>query len=324
MFNFALVGAAGYIAPRHMKAIKDTGNKLVTALDKHDAVGVIDSYFPDADFFVEFERFDRHAEKLKRQGDERRIHYVSIASPNYLHDAHIRFALRVGAHAICEKPLVLFPKNVDVLKEIEREYGRKVNAILQLRLHPSIVALKEKVDSAAISLSPLALRRKYDIDLTYITARGQWYLYSWKGNLEKSGGIATNIGIHFFDMLQWIFGKVQFNIVHLLRPTKAAGFLELEKARVRWFLSVDRNDLPQKVKVGGKATYRSITIDGKEVEFSDGFADLHTASYKSVLTGGGFGLEDARPSIETVFEIRSGNEAPLKGEYHPYLKLIER
>ncbi len=313
MKNFALIGAAGYIAPRHMRAIKETGNRLVAALDKHDAVGIIDSYFPEAHFFVEFERFDRHVEKLKRQGDERRIHFVSIASPNYLHDAHMRFALRVHADAICEKPLVLNPWNVEALKEMERENGNRVKTILQLRLHPAIVKLKQDVDGGNMS-------KKADIDLTYVTSRGRWYLISWKGDPAKSGGIATNIGIHFFDMLQWVFGKTQWNVVHLSQPTRAAGFLELEKARVRWFLSLDTNDLPESARQEGKTTYRSITVDGREVEFSEGFADLHTRSYEQILTGNGFGLDDARPSIETVFEIRNAKEAALRGEYHPFLK----
>jgi UDP-N-acetyl-2-amino-2-deoxyglucuronate dehydrogenase len=317
MKNFALIGAAGYVAPRHMKAIKDTGNQLVAALDKHDAVGIIDSYFPEADFFVEFERFDRHVDKLRRQGNERRVHYVSIASPNYLHDAHMRFALRIGADPICEKPLVLNPWNVDALKEMEQENGNKVNAILQLRLHPVIRKLKEELDKNDVN-------RKVDIDLTYITSRGRWYLYSWKGDLDKSGGIAANIGVHFFDMLQWIFGKTQWNVVHLSRPTKAAGFLELQKARVRWFLSVDLNDLPRKIREAGKTTFRSITIDGKDVEFSDGFTNLHTLSYEQILAGNGFSLDDARPSIETVYEIGNAKEASLKGEYHEFLNGMSR
>ncbi|OPY79871.1 MAG: UDP-N-acetyl-2-amino-2-deoxy-D-glucuronate oxidase [Syntrophorhabdus sp. PtaU1.Bin153] len=317
MKNFALIGAAGYIAPRHMKAIKETGNNLVAVLDRHDAVGVIDSYFPEADFFVEFERFDRHIEKLRRLGNERKIHYVSITSPNYLHDAHMRFALRVSANAICEKPLVLNPWNVDALKEMEQENGSSVCTILQLRLHPAIVKLKEETAESSSD-------RKVNIDLTYITSRGHWYLISWKGDPSKSGGIATNIGIHFFDMLQWIFGKTQWNVVHLSAPTKAAGFLELEKARVRWFLSLDKNDLPQSAREQGKTTFRSIMIDGKEVEFSDGFTDLHTVSYEQILSGNGFGLDDARPSIETVFEIRNAKEAPLRGEYHPFLKTIKK
>jgi UDP-N-acetyl-2-amino-2-deoxyglucuronate dehydrogenase len=317
MNNFALIGAAGYIAPRHMKAIKDTGNTLVAALDPHDAVGVLDSYFPNSAFFVEFERFDRHIEKLKRQGADKRVHYVSITSPNYLHDAHIRFALRVGANAICEKPLVLNPWNLDALAELEMECGRKVNTILQLRHHPSIIALKERVDSIGLSQSPSAPGKKYDIDLTYITARGRWYLISWKGKEERSGGIATNIGIHFFDMLQWVFGGLQDSIVHLLEPTKAGGYLELERARIRWFLSLDDNDLPREARLANKTTYRSITLNGKEIEFSDGFTDLHTISYAHILKGEGFGLMDVRPCIDLVHNIREATAIGLKGEYHP-------
>lgn len=314
MKNFVLIGAAGYIAPRHMKAIKETGNRLVAALDRHDAVGIIDSYFPDADFFVEFERFDRHVEKLKRtRSDERKVHYVSIASPNYLHDAHMRFALRIGAHAICEKPLVLNPWNVDALADMEGETGKRINSILQLRLHPSLIALKEKVQNGASST-------KADIDLAYIASRGKWYLVSWKGDVSKSGGIATNIGVHFFDMLQWIFGKAESNVVHLCQANKAAGYLELERARVRWFLSLDPNDLPEPARVKGATTYRSITVNGEEVEFSDGFTDLHTESYRHILEGKGFGLEDVRPSIETVFEIRNAKQTGLSGDYHPFLK----
>lgn len=324
MKNFALIGAAGYIAPRHMEAIKETGNNLIAVLDKQDSVGVIDAYFPDAEFFVEFERFDRHADKLRRQGSERRIQYVSIASPNYLHDAHTRFALRVGADAICEKPLVLNPWNVDALKEMERENGSKVNTILQLRLHPAIVELKQRVDASRSDPMSDSFYRKHDIDLTYVTSRGHWYLVSWKGDVSKSGGIATNIGVHFFDMLQWIFGKTQWNVVHLSRPNKAAGFLELERARVRWFLSLDRNDLPGEIRQSGSTTFRSIFVDGQEIEFSRGFAGLHTASYERILAGEGFGLDDARPSIETVFEIRNAREAPLQGEYHPFLKKVDR
>lgn len=316
MKNFALIGAAGYIAPRHMKAIKETGNRLVAVLDKHDAVGVIDSYFPDASFFVEFERFDRHVEKLKRIDEDKQVHYVSIASPNYLHDSHIRFALRVGANAICEKPLVLNPWNVDALKDIQRETGKSVNAILQLRLHPAIIALKDRNSNASD-------KRKADIDLTYITSRGRWYLVSWKGDVSKSGGVATNIGIHFFDMLQWIFGPAQSNVVHVHQPTKAAGYLELERARVRWFLSLDRNDLPESARSDNKTTYRSITINGEEVEFSEGFTDLHTTSYGEILAGKGFGLDDVKQSIETAFEIRNAAPVGIKGEYHPFLKSTE-
>jgi len=308
--NFALIGAAGYIAPRHMKAIKETGNRLVAALDKHDAVGIMDSYFPDSSFFVEFERFDRHMEKLRRKGEEERVHYVSIASPNYLHDSHIRFALRVGADPICEKPLVLNPWNLDAIADLEKENDNKVHSILQLRLHPAIKALKEKV-----ARNP----GKYDVDLTYITSRGLWYLVSWKGDVSKSGGVATNIGIHFFDMLQWVFGRVQHLTVHVSEPTRVAGYLELEKARVRWFLSIDRSDLPKTAVETRKTTYRSITVNGEELEFSEGFTDLHTVSYAEILKGNSFTLNDVRPSIEIAYQIRNALPVGRKGEYHPFL-----
>ncbi len=311
MKNFALIGAAGYIAVRHMKAIKETGNNLIAALDKFDSVGIIDSYFPEADFFVEFERFDRHIDKLRRTG--KKIDYVSICSPNYLHDSHIRFALKQQAEAICEKPLVLNPWNVDALAEIEQETRRKINTILQLRLHPSIVQLKKEIEEGSKD-------KIYDIDLSYITSRGHWYFTSWKADLSKSGGVATNIGIHFFDMLTWIFGDVQSNFVHILEAKKAAGFLQLEKARVRWFMSLDYNDVPQKQKEEGLRTYRSITVDGKEIEFSGGFTDLHTLSYLEILKGKGFGLEDARKSIETVYTIRNAKPLGLQGDYHPMIK----
>ncbi len=313
MKNFALIGAAGYVAPRHMKAIRDTGNRVIAALDKHDAVGVIDSYFPEAEFFVEFERLDRHVEKLKRKGERSMVHYVSIASPNYLHDAHMRFALRVGADAICEKPLVLNPWNIDPLREMEAETGKRINTILQLRLHPTIADLKNKMET---------MEKKADIDLTYITSRGRWYLVSWKGDASKSGGIATNIGVHFFDMLQWIFGKCVKVVVHLYQPTRAAGYMELQRARVRWFLSLDQEDLPESARRSGKTTYRSILVDGREVEFSEGFTDLHTDSYRAILEGKGFGLEDARPSVEIVHKIRNAKATRPKGDYHPLLKAI--
>ena len=277
MKNFALIGAAGYVAPRHMKAIKETGNNLLAAFDPNDSVGIIDSYFPDASFFVEFERFDRHVDKLRRKGHK--IDYVSICSPNYLHDAHIRFALRSGADAICEKPLVLNPWNLDALEEIENETGKKVYNILQLRVHPSLIALKEKIDKEWEQK-----KEKYKIDLTYITSRGKWYFISWKGDLQKSGGVATNIGIHFFDMLIWIFGGVKHQEVHYSEPLKKmAGFIELEKAEVRWFLSVDARDLPEEAVKKQKRTYRSITVDGEEIEFSGVFADLHTIVYQDIL-----------------------------------------
>jgi len=302
--QFALIGLAGYVAPRHLKAIKDTGNNLVAALDKSDSVGIVDTYFPNTSFFTEFERFERHLEKLKRQDPSSAVEFVSICSPNYLHDSHIRFALRVGADAICEKPLVLNPWNIDALLDFERDTGKRVFTVLQLRLHPTISALKN---------SMVRSDRKREIDLTYITSRGDWYLYSWKGEEAKSGGIATNIGIHFFDMLIWVFGAPQLNVVHVAEPKKAAGYLELEHARVRWFLSIDRQDLPP----SSNATYRSINIDGEELEFSAGFTDLHTLTYQKILEGEGFGLEAARPSIETVYTIRNSTPVGINSDSHP-------
>ncbi len=313
MKKFALIGAAGYIAPRHMQAIKATGNQIVAAYDPNDSVGIIDSYFPDADFFTEFERFDRHIDKLRRANNARQIDYVSICSPNYLHDSHMRFALRSGADAICEKPIVLNPRNIDGLVEIVRDTGRKINTILQLRVHPSIVALRERVQGEKRDT-------KHDVDLTYITSRGHWYLHSWKGDVHKSGGIATNIGVHFFDMLHFIFGDLQTNIVHHSSDTKAAGFLEYQNARVRWFLSVDFQDVPEAQRSAGQRTYRSITVDGEEIEFSGGFADLHTRSYEEILAGRGYGLEANRTAITTVAGIRRAPVAPLTGDYHPFLK----
>ncbi len=311
--NFTLIGVAGYIAIRHLRAIKETGHNLMAALDRFDSVGFIDNYFPNADFFVEFERFDRHIDKLRRTGNN--IDYVSICSPNYLHDSHIRFALRSGADAICEKPLVLNPWNIDGLLDFERQTGKKVYNVLQLRYHPSILELKKKIEAAPSG-------QMHDIDLSYITSRGKWYHYSWKGDTEKSGGIATNIGVHFFDMLTWIFGNVKENIVQVLEKDKAGGYLELDKARVRWFLSLDYDDIPKKVKDKGQRTYRSINVDGEELEFSGGFTDLHTTTYEEILKGNGFGLSDAKSSIETVYTIRNSNPVGLKGEYHPILKKI--
>ncbi len=313
MDSFALIGAAGYIAPRHMKAIAETGNSLVAALDKNDSIGVIDSYFPEAEFFTEFERFDRYIEKMRRIGGEKEVQYVSIASPNYLHDAHARFALRVGADAICEKPIVLNPWNLDALEELERETGKHIYPILQLRLHPAIVALSKEVGN-------ITKDKNAEIDITYITSRGRWYMVSWKGDVSKSGGLATNIGVHFFDMVLSLFGKAKWNVVHMSQPTRAAGYLELQNARVRWFLSTDRSDLPRQVVESGKTTYRSITVNGQELEFSDGFSDLHTLSYEAILKGDGFCLEDTRHAIETVFEIRHAKELTPKGDYHPFLK----
>ena len=296
MKNFALVGAAGYIAPRHMKAIKDTKNNLIAALDKNDSVGILDSYFPEADFFTEFERFDRHIEKLKRKGIK--TDFMSVCSPNYLHDAHIRFGLRVGADVICEKPVVLNPWNIDALAEIEKETGNKIFTILQLRLHPAIVVLKAKIDSQKDG-------KIHDVNLDYITSRGHWYYASWKGDIQKSGGIATNIGVHFFDMLMWIFGDVKENIVNEHSRDTASGILKLEKANVKWRLSIDANQLPADVKAAGKRTYRTLNIDGESFEFSDGFTELHTKSYEQILAGNGFPLMETRKAIELVHEIRN-------------------
>jgi UDP-N-acetyl-2-amino-2-deoxyglucuronate dehydrogenase len=306
MTSFALIGAAGYIAPRHMGAIKAVGGDLLVAFDPNDSVGIIDSHFPQADFFTEFERFDRHVDKLRRRGSQ--IEYMSICSPNYLHDAHCRFALRAGADAICEKPLVLNPWNIDALAEIEADTGRRISTILQLRLHPAIKAMRDKLATS---------NKRHSVDLTYITSRGRWYHTSWKGDEHKSGGIATNIGIHFFDMLGYIFGPVQSSVAHLREESRAAGFLSYEKADVRWFLSVDSNDLPDSVK-GSKTTYRSLTIGDEEVEFSDGFTELHKESYREILAGRGFSIEDVRPCVEVAAALRT---APLvaSGERHPFV-----
>lgn len=312
MKNFALIGAAGYIAPRHMRAIKDTGNNLIAALDVNDSVGIIDSYFPNADFFTEFERFDRHLEKLKRNGTK--IDYVVICSPNYLHDSHIRFGLRLGADVICEKPLVLMPWNAEGLREIEKETGQKIYNILQLRHHPAIVSLRNKIKNGDPN-------KVYDVDLTYLTSRGKWYYTSWKGNLEKSGGIATNIGIHFYDMLNWIFGDVIDNTVHVHTHDRASGFLHFKQARVKWFLSINYDTIPDVVKSTGARTFRSISIEGEEIEFSGGFTDLHTLSYESILNGKGFGVRDAFKSIEIVHEIRSQTPVGLTGNHHPLAEL---
>lgn len=315
MKNFSMIGTAGYIAVRHLKAIKETGNNLIAALDKNDSVGILDSYFPNADFFIEFERFDRHIEKLKRNNIK--IDYLTICTPNYLHDSHIRFALRHGMNAICEKPLVLNPWNIDALEEVERETNAKVYTILQLRLHPVIIELKEKIENDKSG-------KIYNIDLAYITSRGHWYFTSWKAQEEKSGGIATNIGVHFFDMLTWIFGSVKQNIVHILEPKRAAGFLELDKARIRWYLSVDAEALPEESKLKGQRTYRSITIENKELEFSEGFTDLHTRIYEEILKQKGFTVEDARISTQVVYDIRHSKPIGLVGDYHPFaLKPIE-
>ena len=310
MKDFALIGAAGYIAPRHLKAIKDTGNRLVAGLDGNDTVGILDSYFPEAHFFTEFERFDRFID-LRRRGGEP-IDYVSVMSPNYLHDSHIRFALRSGANAICEKPLVVNPWNIDALREVERESGKKVSSILQLRLHPSIIALRDKVAAARA-----AGRERFAADLSYMTSRGKWYHQSWKGDETKSGGIAANIGIHFFDMLLWVFGPVESMTVNHRALDSASGTLTFKDADIRWFLSINADHLPAEVAAKGQRTYRSITLDGEEVEFSDGFTELHTDSYRHILATGGFGLDDAEPSIKLVHAIRQADPVGRRGEYHP-------
>jgi UDP-N-acetyl-2-amino-2-deoxyglucuronate dehydrogenase len=311
MKNFALIGAAGFIAPRHMKAIQETGNQLVAALDPSDSVGIIDSFFPESAFFSEFERFDREIDKLRRAGGSEQVDYVSICSPNYLHDSHVRFALRSDADVVCEKPLVLNPWNIDGLVEAEANAGRTVNTILQLRVHPEILSLRERIQAEPLDAP------KHEVDLTYITARGRWYLYSWKGDEKKSGGIATNIGVHLFDMLHYIFGALQDNRIHINTPTRASGYLEYERARVRWFLSVDLDDIPQLYREKGQRTYRSITVDGNEIEFSGGFADLHTTSYRLILEGRGFGLETNRTAIETVATIRAARPLGPTGDCHP-------
>ena len=316
MKKFALIGAAGYIAPRHMKAIKETGNELVAALDPNDSVGILDSYFPDADFFTEFERFDRHIDKLRRANHGDAIDYVCICSPNYLHDSHIRFSLRSGANVICEKPLVVNPWNLDAIAEIERETGKIVNSILQLRLHPAILSLRKKINSERRGV-------KHDVDLTYVTSRGRWYLQSWKGLEHKSGGIMANIGVHFFDMLHFMFGNVHESAVHLREQTRAAGFLEFERARVRWFLSVEFEDVPKPVRETGQRTYRSILIDGEEFEFSGGFADLHLRSYEEVLAGRGFGVDDNRETINTVARMRRC-DLTRAGDVHPFARRLAR
>lgn len=324
MSNFALIGTAGYIAPRHLNAIKETGNQLVAAVDKFDSVGILDSYFPEASFFTEFERFDRHVELLRRKGEDGKrrrweegegpIDYVSVCTPNYLHDAHIRFGLRVGADVICEKPLVLNPWNLEALAQIEKETGRKVFNILQLRLHPSIIALKQRVSEGSAD-------KIYSLDLTYITSRGKWYYTSWKGDVSKSGGIATNIGVHFYDMLTWVFGEVKENIVHVASHDLVSGFLRFKNATVRYFLSINEETLPIEIRNAGKRTYRLLEMNGEEIEFSDGFTDLHTESYKQILNGKGFPLMDAMPSIQLVHDIRHAQPIGLKGEYHPLARL---
>ena len=317
MKNFALIGASGYIAPRHMRAIKDTGNQLIAALDPYDGIGIMDSNFPEASFFTEFERFDRFVDKWHRDSGNK-IEYMSICSPNYLHDSHIRFALKNGADAICEKPLVLNPWNINQLKLIEKETGQKIYNILQLRLHSSIIALKKRI-TRELKENP---DRVYDIDLTYLTSRGKWYFVSWKGDQSKSGGIASNIGVHFFDMLCWIFGSVEENIVHLKTADTNAGFLKLKNANVKWFLSVNYNYIPDEIKNKGLTTFRSIKVDSDDIEFSGGFTELHTRSYEEIIKGNGFGLE-AFGSIETVSQIRNTQSLGLIGDYHLFCKKIK-
>lgn len=313
--NFALIGASGYIAPRHMKAIKETNNELVAALDPYDGIGIMDSNFPQAEFFTELERFEDFITSFKRDNE---LDYVSIASPNYLHKSHIRVGLQSGCDVICEKPLVLNPDDIDALKIVEKETGKKVYNILQLRLHPSIIALREKVQ-AELKVNP---EKVYDIDLTYLTSRGKWYFESWKGKQEKSGGIASNIGVHFYDMLCWIFGEVEENVVHIKTADTNAGYFKLKNATVRWFLSVNYNYIPQEIRDNGLRTYRSITVDGDEIEFSGGFTDLHTMSYKDILSGGGFGLDEAYGSIRTVASIRAKEAIGLEGEYHKFCEKV--
>jgi UDP-N-acetyl-2-amino-2-deoxyglucuronate dehydrogenase len=311
--NFALIGAAGFVAPRHFQAIRDVGGQLVAATDPHDSVGILDRYFPKARYFPEIERFDRHLEKLRRLSQDERVHYVSICSPNYLHDAHVRLALRVGARAICEKPLVIAPWNLDQLAALEQEHGCQVSTILQLRVHPQLAALKTRL----LAENPA---HRHDVELTYVTGRGPWYHASWKGQEDRSGGVTMNIGVHFFDLLTWLFGRLEQLEVHLKDSRRTAGFLELERAQVRWFLSVDRADVPEDAASQGKTTFRSITCDGEEVEFSEGFTDLHTKVYEEILAGRGFGIEDARASIEAVHRIRTAPLAPPTSQPHPLTK----
>lgn len=313
MKNFAVTGVGGYIAPRHLRAIRDTGNRLVAAVDPKDSVGVLDQFSFDVRFFTEVERFDRHLEKLRRGAEGDRVHYLTVCSPNYLHDAHCRLGLRVGADVICEKPLVINPWNLDLLRELEAETGRRIYTVLQLRTHAKLIALRERLRAERPG-------KAHDVVLTYVTARGAWYDVSWKGSIEKSGGIPTNIGIHFFDLLVWLFGDVESQEVHLKQPRRMAGAIALERARVRWFLSVDARDLPFSPEPGGRATFRSITVDGEEVEFSEGFSDLHTVVYREVLAGRGFGLDDVRPSIDLAHRMRTQEPVSPGPDAHPRLR----
>ncbi len=311
--KFAVTGVAGFIAPRHLKAIKETENRLVAAMDPHDSVGILDNFEYNVSFFKEFERFDRYCEKLRRKSDADKIDYVSICSPNHLHDAHVRFALRIGADAICEKPLVLNPWNLDALQELEQENGKRVYTVLQLRVHPALVKLKQDIEKQT-SL------KKHEVCLTYITSRGPWYMISWKGNVEQSGGLATNIGIHFFDLLIWLFGGVEHTEIHFSDAKRVAGYLELKMAKVKWLLSINKDDLPAQAVAQKKTTFRSITINEKEVEFSQGFADLHTMVYREILAGRGFGIEDAKPSIGLAHDIRTAVPIGRNQNSHPFLK----
>jgi UDP-N-acetyl-2-amino-2-deoxyglucuronate dehydrogenase len=311
MKNFALIGAAGYIAERHLRAVKETENRIIAATDAFDVMGRMDSYFPDAEFFLDIEKFEKYIALQKGSGQQ--VDYMSICLPNYLHAQHIQLALRNQANAICEKPLVLYPEDIEAIENAELSSGKKVYNILQLRLHPTIIALRERIKNGPAD-------KMYDIDLTYITSRGKWYYKSWKGDITKSGGVATNIGIHFFDMLSWIFGEVKESTVHVYDADKAAGFLQLENARVRWYLSLDNNDIPEQAKQKGLRTYRSINIEGEEVEFSGGFTDLHTQTYTNILNGGGFGIKDAKPCILLTHQIRNAKPQGLKGDYHPFVK----
>ncbi len=311
--NFAITGVGGYVAPRHLRAIRDTGNRLICALDPKDSVGILDHYQLNVDFFTEPERFDRHLHKLSYGPEEERLHYLSICSPNYLHDAHCRMALRVGANAICEKPLVINPWNLDPLAALEEETGRRIYTILQLRVHPALVKLRETLLSQRGD-------HQHDVVLSYVTARGKWYQVSWKGSEERSGGVAMNIGVHFFDLLLWLFGEAGECRIYHSDPERMAGFMDLEHARVRWFLSVDSADLPFQPEPGQRTTYRSITVDGEEIEFSGGFTDLHTRLYENILAGEGFGIEVARPSIELVHRIRTTPISPRDDGVHPFLR----
>jgi UDP-N-acetyl-2-amino-2-deoxyglucuronate dehydrogenase len=316
MKNFALTGVGGFIAPRHLKAIRDTGSRLVAAVDPKDSVGVLDQFGFDVRFFTEIERFDRYLEKLRRGPEDGRIDYLSVCSPNYLHDAHCRLGLRMKADVICEKPLVINPWNLDALQELEQESGQRIWTILQLRAHEKLIQLRDKLAAEASRGSV----RNHDVVLTYVTSRGPWYDVSWKGQSEKSGGIPTNIGIHFFDMLMWMFGKAEGAKIHVNEARRMSGYLELERARVKWFLSVDNRDVPREVRAAGKTTFRSISVDGSEVEFSEGFTDLHTRVYELTLAGKGFGIQDARPSIELVHEMRNTPVSGASSDLHPLLQ----